>query len=998
MVVYTAIRDGDTIEDALYDIDPLVDTSNPFGDFCVLKIDDRGGEKFEQYPRGTRIDVLVSGDSDALTINSGDTFTTESGVTETYSAIYNSGTYSNAGTVQSDGSDINRFTGYVVERREIEQGGADALEVEAYSFDQFLRRNTVTNDQTGNTITEALEDIVETDTPVTYVAGNVDVGDNQELTRAYQGTPVEQVLRDFSFKSNNENFGVNDDLEFFFQPRESVHIDRGIDNTQWFNYDIPELGKQKINEVEVWFDDGEESVIVDDGGDKLDLQDSLGLDDPGTQRAELNRPLLTDISDAEDEGRKYLQFRNATLSGTVTTFGLYEANPGDTIDITIDSRGIDTEFVIAGVEYRWGVDETILTIVEKRGDTDDILFDLTESVQRVEMNGANREAPKNRITTTQANAIIDVSVEANDIETFEIVSGETVTTASGTTDTYNTVKNAGTYENAGTVEATVSPTAEGITTRFVNDGRNAVRDGWAGKPNPAIQNIVVGDDNSGLSRSNESLRNQTNTATVTESLSGDTAVEYSATITQTGVQEIGLTTDNDTLLTRVVFDDPIELGGTVTFTLDVSNDNSVSRGVLTQDGQEAVRDVLADNSPNAPTDYGYGSDGTTVAESDTALGNRVVSQDLDKFLVEQLDSTTDFENATEFGNDKRIVIENDSIRVAQSGFFVEAEQADFQRGSSQTTNLDFSAQSGIVTDGINADALISEPFVPEYDIPAGDVVVAMRHEVAADNDNPPGELFIQGPDGTRLDTGTFTENGFLNSNPDWFIETLTSAPTLEKGEQYRFGVEVFQTGSTSSNMEIDCLHVGDARFSYTYDDTLGEFNELSGPELFPAVDSVSLAAVSTRRDATQAIVELDINETDNGQFIEISPDGNTFTRSNNTDSATDTFNATREIFVNLGLDGTTPAIRTSSPSERYEAQTVNVHNLFANPDAVTSEDIGETTTRAVISPNTITGETLRESGLFNGNTLLTRAVFAEFDVLDDQRVASAETTRFNGTN
>ena len=159
---------------------------------------------------------------------------------------------------------------------------------------------------------------------------------------------------------------------------------------------------------------------------------------------------------------------------------------------------------------------------------------------------------------------------------------------------------------------------------------------------------MVGDDNSGLSRSNESLRNQTNTATVTESLSGDTAVEYSATITQTGVQEIGLTTDNDTLLTRVVFDDPIELGGTVTFTLDVSNDNSVSRGVLTQDGQEAVRDVLADNSPNAPTDYGYGSDGTTVAESDTALGNRVVSQDLDKFLVEQLDSTTDFENATEF--------------------------------------------------------------------------------------------------------------------------------------------------------------------------------------------------------------------------------------------------------------------------------------------------------------------------------------------------------------
>lgn len=33
MVVYTAIRDGNTIENALYDVDPLVDTGNPFGNF-----------------------------------------------------------------------------------------------------------------------------------------------------------------------------------------------------------------------------------------------------------------------------------------------------------------------------------------------------------------------------------------------------------------------------------------------------------------------------------------------------------------------------------------------------------------------------------------------------------------------------------------------------------------------------------------------------------------------------------------------------------------------------------------------------------------------------------------------------------------------------------------------------------------------------------------------------------------------------------------------------
>lgn len=282
MATFEVTRDGDTVVDAVFDVSPLVDTANPFGDYCVVKMDDRGGEKFENFERGTRIDV----------------------------------------TITEDGQSYDRFTGYVVERRETEQSGADVLEVEAYSFDQFLRRNTVTNDQTGNTIGEALADIIETDTPVSYVAANVDVGDDQELTRSYQGAKVETVLRDLAFKSANENFGVNDDLEFFFRPGESVHIDRGIDNTQWFNYDIPELGKQAINEVEVWFDDGQESVVVDDGTDKLDLQENLGLPQPGTQRAELNRPLITDIGDAEDEGRKYLSFRNATLSGTVTTFGL----------------------------------------------------------------------------------------------------------------------------------------------------------------------------------------------------------------------------------------------------------------------------------------------------------------------------------------------------------------------------------------------------------------------------------------------------------------------------------------------------------------------------------------------------------------------------------------------------------------------------------------------------------------------------------------------------
>jgi hypothetical protein len=55
-------------------------------------------------------------------------------------------------------------------------------------------------------------------------------------------------------------------------------------------------------------------------------------------------------------------------------------------------------------------------------------------------------------------------------------------------------------------------------------------------------------------------------------------------------------------------------------------------------------------------------------------------------------------------------------------------------------------------------------------------------------------------------------------------------------------------------------------------------------------------------------------------------------------------------------------------------------------------------TRAVIAPNTATGSTFSEAGLLDGNSnLLTRHILAEFDVLQDQRIASSETTSINET-
>lgn len=957
MATFSVIRDGTVVEDSVFDVDPVAITSNPFGNFAVVKMDDRGGELFDEYSRGTRIDISVDPDDNTLTISSGETVTTDSGATDTYSTVNNGGTYSNQGTVEAGTGTIDgKFTGYVVEPRESEQSGADVLEVEAYSFDQFLRRNTVSEDQTGNLISEALQSIAENDTPVTYNAANIEVGDDQELTRSYRGEPVENVLRDLAFKSNNEEFGVDDNLEFFFRPRETTHIDRGIDDTQWFNYDIPELGKETINEVEVWFDDGEESVIVDDGTDKLDLQDSLDLPEPGTQRAELQRPLITDINDAEDIGRKYLAFRNSTLSGTVTTFGLYDAEPGDTIDVTIAPRGIDEEFVIASTEFRWGRDETILTIVERRGDVDDILTEINDSVQRQEMSGANRDAPKNRITTTNATGIVSITADAD---------GNT-------------------------------PDAD----RFVNGGRNAVRDTWTGDSPPDITTLVVGDDNAGLSRSNTALVNQTNSATVSQNLPDAKSVEFSASITQTGVEEIGLETSGGTLIMRATFDTAVDLNGTVTVTLTVSNDDSVSRGVLTNDGQTAVRDILADNVPDLPADYAYGDDGTAVAESDAALGNELVSVSLDEVLLQNADTQTQWNNIlTGLSDTDPIVIDSTGPQVAQSCFTVEGEDSNTESGT-PSTRSDGSYSGGSAATFGTAGQARTWDFSLGYDIPAGSFEVAVRWTTNDSTVDPiDGEWRLDGD----LISGYSPADASGPDDPDWQETVIATSGTGSDPGRVEAGDHTLQfecTGASSISFVIDVVAPYDTRFAYFFDnDNGGSSGYLDGPELFPDVFEVSLDTARTRRNVTEANFDLTANDVSGNFFVELANDGSTFTTVNNSQTGSVTFaSADSGVDTNIGL-GRYGTRTGATPLTGHLAQQIDDWQLFANPDAVVADGIGAALTRGVVSPGTLAGgTTIREAGIKDGSVLLTRHLLAEFDLLSGQRLASSETTRFTSDN
>ena len=51
-VEWRVTRDGTDVIDSVFDVDPVVDTANPFGDFAVAKMDDRGGNLFDKFERG----------------------------------------------------------------------------------------------------------------------------------------------------------------------------------------------------------------------------------------------------------------------------------------------------------------------------------------------------------------------------------------------------------------------------------------------------------------------------------------------------------------------------------------------------------------------------------------------------------------------------------------------------------------------------------------------------------------------------------------------------------------------------------------------------------------------------------------------------------------------------------------------------------------------------------------------------------------------------------
>jgi hypothetical protein len=897
-----------TLEQDLINIQ-YVDSANPFGDYIIAQIEDNLGQKFDKFPFGKSIQVFVQDD---------------------------------------DGNQFGKFEGFVVERRESDQQGQDVLEVEAYSFDQFLRQNDVSNDQSGKLISDAIKDIIQTDTPVSFNQNKIDVFDDFVISRSLQDERVETALQFLSFESGNEGFGVDADKEFFFRTREQDVISRGIDNTQWFNYDISERGKESTNEVEVRFDNGNRSVIVDNAGQKLQIQDSLGLPEPATQRARIARPKITNSQDAESEGRQFLKLKNVTLTGTITTFGLFGAEPFDIIDVNIIPRGIDSEFVITQIEYDWGRDETTLTVVENRGFDSDLFVRLAEKTERIDLRDSEPQAVNDRVVSTDLAATVTTEIDADGIQ-FK-----------------STTTNGG-----------------------VNKIAKAFREEFA----PTTSDITFGDTATELSRSDSDMENQTSSITPNKSKVTQKSMKFTGTTTESNVKEIGLRELDGTLLARGVVDDPVSFSGTVSVTIKI-DDASDNNNVITTAGQSLIRDIIGEFNPQFPTRYAYGSDQTQPNETDTSLSNQVQSANLDRTLLQTADTPEEFENTVKsVSDDTPVTIDqvNGAVSLNPVTYIAEAENQRFD-GSVESAPTILSNETGI---NINtAGEFVEFTFTLNQDVPANELRVG-TYAVLSNWDGSIKYSF----DGDEYRT-VFRNDVSTSNNPEGGFFGVNSTK-LESGTTHTLRAEC--TGANSGNHIVDVMFAYDDRSQFNITEPAASaFNGTTYdfPELFPEQASVDFTEINSRRNVSELELFQDWNDTSNNASVTINLGSQSKTVNN------PTLNANGKIRETLSV-GPSQVSRTGSiditlsrfndttsssdvPADGDGGQRVSFHNVDGDPTAITQSDIGEVTSRAFFRSGILTTNVLRESGLKNGQDLLTHSIFGEVDPTLDNVIASEQ--------
>ena len=359
---------------------------------------------------------------------------------------------------------------------------------------------------------------------------------------------------------------------------------------------------------------------------------------------------------------------------------------------------------------------------------------------------------------------------------------------------------------------------------------------------------------------------------------------------------------------------------------------------------------------------------------------------VDDGLAFEASTQPEFEDFFEVEPTDAFEIENGVVKTLQSNFVVETPDADTTT-STTIEREDFSRGEGEQFDSVNR--RLAFDISTEYEIESPELAVRFEEIEVADSNG----LEV-------LQDGDFVGDLFPPESLGWITVSLNPITDSAIIEIQPLGLEDEEFGV----VDFDVVSVRDSRFDYFDDNEVHEPNGfLDGPELYLGSAALGLNTATSRQKVTEGRFASTWDDTTNNQYVEVSPDGSDYTRFDNTANATFSFgSSTDSIDTNLGFSrypvDTNP--QSATPRFGYNGQSVDLWELFVNPETPRADDIGETIARAIIPPNTagIVNETVKEAGLKSDGQLLTRHELASFELLLDQRLASSETTRFSGDN
>lgn len=904
-----------SVEPDLIDVE-VIRNANPFGDHATAYIAELDGKRKAKYRPRTRVDF------EAREAQSGDPYQTI-------------------------------LRGFVVEARGRSEGGGDTLEVDCHSIDNLLRSGEMNGDLSGLNIKDALKATIENWVQgVAWNGNNVTVVENSQVERSFTNERVDNVIQALRAQSAGESFGViqnNGQLEFEFGPAETTSVERGVGPGEWNHYDVPEKSADALNEVRVYYDDGDRVVVVDDSGSKRDLQDALGASEPVTEAESIMRKDITNRAQAIAAGEEVLADRSTTKEVMVSTFGLLNAEPRDTIPVNIPSAGVNDEFIIAQLHYTIP-DEVELTLLpaedlrqKSENSTTDMLVRASDSLKRVEMRPA---AADSNIKQTVRAVETDVGV---------------------------------TLEVEGDVDG-----VQLNTFAVVNAGWRAIRDGLATQSPLTLSDVAVGTGDAPAARTQSALGNEVERVSASVSTSSGPAVTVDGSLT-TGdtIREMGLFTSAGDLLIRGTLAEPVDAPDDMTLTLTVANDPEVDRAIATETGQALVRDTIAGTSPTWPDKFAVGSGSPAYGdESLTSLDSQEVARPLGNDIVRDEDTTDGLDAFVDVGSTDPVTITNGTVRHDQIAYVLDAQ--DDTLHDNQTSASKFTGGEAVSFDNRTSGDVIQFQFFADRPIPPAHAKLAVRG------------VANSGSQALHFDFNGIQDSVILSPSLDWYSTSLSTG-VVPNEDQSRVNTLIMgdiRGKEAPADTDIDVVAVYDERHvsgdPSTWDNSVSG-GYLSDPKLYADATDVTLGTgpgpVSLSRSVTDATVTLDITDTSNSQAIDI--EGNVTT---NTNSATASFTSTSDVSVTITLSRHGSG-RPATPTTGYNGQDINSVQLETGAtDTGSAAGTRSVTFESYVGPGTIsTSTTLSEAGLLDTNGDLLSLSDIAFTVEPDLTLALRET-------